>query len=161
MVLFWPIFSLCGHFERNDLLKGTWTRQGCKQRSWQDALDAEETGKRDTGRQREQQSGPQRKEWKERMIMNLEGNGSSWSAQIHTAKTGKELERPFGNWVVSVLKRVKILDIREHYHCKQFFGVTFKGTALAVPAGSEPTFHLCKDMEPRLCFRLWFQLQTG
>lgn len=66
-------------------------------RSWRDALDAEETGKRDTGRQREQQSGPQRKEWKERMIMNLEGNGSSWSAQIHTAKTGKELERPFGN----------------------------------------------------------------
>lgn len=53
--------------------------------------------------------------------MNLEGNGSSWSVQIHTEKKGKEEKRPFDNWVVSVLKRVKILEIKENYTCKQFF----------------------------------------
>lgn len=49
-----------------------------------------------------------------------------------------------------VKKKVKILEIRENYSCKQFFGVSFKGTALAIPAGSEPTFHPSKDREPRL-----------
>lgn len=81
--------------------------------------------------------------------------------QVHTAKTEKELNRPFGNWVFSVLKRVKILEIRENYSCKQFFGVSFEGTALPIHAGSEPTFHPSKDMEPRVCFGLCCQLQSG
>lgn len=158
MELFGPIFSVCGHFERNDLLKGTWRRQGCKERDWQDALDTGETGKRDIRRQREQQSGPWRKEWKERMIMNLEGNGSRTSTH---SKDRERIKLAIWYWEVSLLKRVKILEIRENYSCKQFFGVSFEGTALAIHAGSEPTFHPSKDMEPRVCFGLCCHLQTG
>lgn len=65
--------------------------------------------------------------------------------QIHTAKAGKEWKRQFGNCVVSVLKRVKILEIRESYNCKQLFGVSFQGTALAIHAGSQPTCHPSKE----------------
>lgn len=71
-------------------------------------------------------------------MINLEGNGNSWSVQIHTAKTGRE-EKKIINWVVSMLTRVKIVEIRENYNSKWSFGLSSEGKAPAVPPGSELT----------------------
>lgn len=63
-------------------------------------------------------------------MVNLEGNGTSWSVQIHIAKTGREKKK--SNWVVSMLTIVKIPKIREKYNSKWFFGLSSKGKTPAV-----------------------------
>lgn len=73
------------------------------------------------------------------MVINLEGNGNSWSVQIHTAKTRREEKKKI-SWVVSVLTRVKIVEIRENYNSRWSFGLSSKGKAPAIPPGSELTW---------------------
>lgn len=84
------LVSLCGPFGRNDLSTGSWTKLRIKQGHWQDILDIEATEKRDMKTRKEQQTGPRRKEWKECIVVNLEGSGTSRSVQMHIAKTGRE-----------------------------------------------------------------------
>ena len=71
------------------------------------------------------------------MVINLEGNGNSWRVQVHRAKTGREEKKI--SWVVSMLTRVKIVEIRENYNSKWPFGLSSKGKAPAIPPGSELT----------------------